>query len=121
MYGLALGRAGAEQPNSIQKAAIGILRKFGSDAHVYLPGAGGVAVSGLLSNNYTLSDGSTGYSAIDGTAGLVLDAAGSVGAEQITGICLGNNGWTPAFSGGVASGVKSATPQLAPCTTRQPA
>lgn len=39
--------------------------------------------AGLLSNNYTLSDGSTGYSAIDGTAGLVLDAAGSVGAELV--------------------------------------
>ena len=76
MYGLALGRAGAEQPNSIQNAALGILRLYGTDAHVYLPGAGGVAVSGLPSNNYTLSDGSTGYSAVDGTAGLVLDGAG---------------------------------------------
>ena len=75
MYGLALGRVGAEQPNSIQNAALGILRRYGTNAHVYLPGANGVAISGLSSGNYTLSDGSTGYSAVDGTAGLVLDAA----------------------------------------------
>lgn len=52
MYGLALGRAGAEQPNSIQNAALGILRSYGTNAHVYLPGADGVAVSGLNSGNY---------------------------------------------------------------------
>ena len=208
MYGLALGRAGAEQPNSIQNAALGILRLYGTDAHVYLPGStqvsygaelwgapttfndgtvtadgldvvfavspvaasGGRTVNGMTgktfnvtytltgmdgadqarmilygdgtvvtgtirtangtyteeltpstaggsftnqircqshsggtmrfsaisvrekittssvtaglpTNNYTLSNGSTGYSAVDGTAGLVLDAAGAVGAE----------------------------------------
>lgn len=81
---------------SLTQLAIAILRKFGTDAHVYLPGANGVAVSGLLSNNYTLSNGSTGYSAVDGTAGLVLDGAGSVGPELVTNgdFSDGATGWT---------------------------
>jgi hypothetical protein len=67
-----------------------------TDAHVYIPGAGGVAVSGLTTSNYTSNDGSTGYSAIDGTAGLVLDAAGSVGAELVTNgtNLVTTTGWT---------------------------
>lgn len=70
--------------NLLTQLAIAILRKFGSNAHVYTPGAGGVAVSGLQTGNYSLSDGSTGYSAIDGSTGLVLDGAGSVGAALTT-------------------------------------
>ena len=69
---------------SLANQAIAVLRKFGTNAHVYLPGANGVPVSGLLSNNYTSNDGSTGLSAIDGTCGLVLDGAGAVGAELST-------------------------------------
>jgi hypothetical protein len=41
--------------------------------------------------------------------GLTLDGMGSVGAEYITSIPSGSNGWTPSFSGGVASGVKVAS------------
>lgn len=91
---------------SLTQLAIAILRSFGTNAHVYIPGSGGVAVSGLLSNNYTLSDGSSGYSAVDGTCGLALDAAGSVGAELITngsfdsGTGWGVTGTGVSFSGG---------------------
>lgn len=38
-------------------------------------------INSLLSNNYILSGGSTGYSAVDGPVGLVLDGMGSVGSE----------------------------------------
>lgn len=80
----AISRAIDDPRMSLDNQMLAILRKFGSDAHVYTPGASGVAVAGLPTNNYTLSDGSTGYSAVDGTAGRVLDAAGSVGAERVT-------------------------------------
>ena len=48
----------------------------------------------LLSNNYTLSDGSTGYAAVDGPAGLVLDGMGTVGSELVTnGDGTSTTGW----------------------------
>lgn len=84
MYGLALGRAGAEQPNSIQNAALGILRSYGTNAHVYLPGANGVAISGLSSGNYT-DQTLTTYAAVDGTVGGVVDPLGAINATQSTG------------------------------------
>jgi hypothetical protein len=89
-------------------AAIALLRSLGTSAHVWLPGANGTTVASLPSNNYLLGNGSTGYSTVDGVDGLTLDGMGSVGAEHITSIPSGNNGWTPSFSGGVASGVKVA-------------
>lgn len=83
-------------PIGASGGAIAILKSYGTDAHVYLPGANGVAVSGLPTNNYTLSNGSTGYSAVDGTAGLVLDGAGSVGSELVTNgtNLVTTTGWT---------------------------
>jgi len=66
---------------SLSEQSVAILRRFGSDAHVYMPGVG--AISGLQSNNYTASDGSTGFSSIDGPQGLVLDAMGSLGSELV--------------------------------------
>lgn len=92
----AISRAIDDPRMSLDNQMLAIIRKFGTDAHVYLPGASGVAVSGLPTNNYTLSDGSTGYSAIDGTAGRVLDGAGSVGAELVTNgdFSDGATGWT---------------------------
>lgn len=62
-------------------AAIAILRSLGTSAHVWLPGASGVSVASLPSNNYLLSDGSTGYSTVDGVVGLDLDAMGALGSE----------------------------------------
>lgn len=67
--------------------ALNILRSFGSDATVYLPGSLGASVSGLLTNNYTDSNGSTGYSSHDGVAGLAKDAmnpASGIHATQST-------------------------------------
>ena len=63
---------------------IPLLRSLGSNAHVWIPGANGVSVASLPSNNYLLSDGSTGYSTVDGVDGLTLDGMGSVGAEKVT-------------------------------------
>ena len=62
---------------------IPLLRSLGSNAHVWLPGANGVNVASLPSNNYLLSDGSTGYSTVDGVDGLVKDAM-----DPVTGINL---------------------------------
>jgi len=56
---------------------IPLLRSLGSNAHVWLPGANGVTVASLPSNNYLLSDGSTGYSTVDGVDGLTLDGMSS--------------------------------------------
>ena len=64
-------------------AAIAFLRTLGTSAHVWLPGANGVSVASLPSNNYLLSDGSTGYSTVDGVDGLVKDAM-----DPVTGINL---------------------------------
>jgi len=64
-------------------AAIAFLRSLGTSAHVWLPGANGVSVASLPSNNYLLSDGSTGYSTVDGVVGLDLDGMGSLGSELI--------------------------------------
>ena len=55
---------------------IPFLRSLGTSAHVWLPGANGVSVASLPSNNYLLSDGSTGYSTVDGVDGLTLDGMG---------------------------------------------
>ena len=57
---------------------------MGSNAHVWLPGANGVSVASLPSNNYLLSDGSTGYSTVDGVDGLTLDGMGALGSDRVT-------------------------------------
>jgi len=89
-------------------AAIALLRSLGTSAHVWLPGASGTTVASLPSNNYLLSDGSTGYSTVDGVDGLTLDGMGSLGAETATnGGFASDSGWTKAvgvtISGGVAN------------------
>ena len=61
-----------------------LLAKFGTNAHAWLPGANGVSVSGLPTNNYLLSDASTGYSSTDSVVGLVLDGLGSFGENLVT-------------------------------------
>ena len=65
-------------------AAIAFLRSLGTSAHVWLPGANGVSVASLPSNNYLLSAGSTGYSTVDGVDGLTLDGMGALGSETVT-------------------------------------
>ena len=70
---------------------IPLLRSLGSNAHVWLPGANGVSVASLPSNNYLLSDGSTGYSTVDGVDGLDLDGMGALGSDLVGGLATG---WT---------------------------
>ena len=76
-----LGRVGARSavdplPSKVKR----ILSKFGSDAHLYTFGANGQSVQGFQHGNYFDSAGTT-LASTDGSVGLVLDAAGSVGAE----------------------------------------
>jgi hypothetical protein len=81
---LALGmRSPFEIVSSTMQKAIALLRSLGTSAHVWLPGANGVSVASLPSNNYLLSDGSTGYSTVDGVDGLTLDGMGSLGSELL--------------------------------------
>ena len=65
------------KPSILSRQALAILRRFGTNAHAYIPGIG--TISGLTAGNYLLADGSTGLTPTDGLQGLVLDAAGSVG------------------------------------------
>jgi hypothetical protein len=66
---------------SIGQKAVSILKKYGNDAHIYLPGIG--TLSGLQAGNYLDSAGTT-LGTVDNPVGLVLDAAGSVGSELVT-------------------------------------
>ena len=79
--------------------AIAILRRYGTDAHIYLPGVG--MLNGLQAANYIDSAGTTAAT-VDQPVGLVLDAAGSVGVELVTNgdFSAGATGW--AAEGGVA-------------------
>ena len=74
------GRGINAQRTTAQRA-IAFLRALGTSAHVWLPGANGVSVASLPSNNYLLSDGSTGYSTVDGVDGLTLDGMWALGSE----------------------------------------
>jgi len=85
--------------------AITILRKFGTDAHVYLPGIG--ALNGLTAGNYLDSAGTTAAT-VDNPVGLVLDGAGGLGVQLIstptswstgTGISVNTGASSVAFSG----------------------
>ena len=61
--------------------AIGILRSYGADAHVYIPGVG--TISGITAGNYLDSAGTTSAS-VDNPVGLVVDSFGSINATQGT-------------------------------------
>jgi len=66
---------------SLAGAVIAILRKYGTDAHVYLPGIG--VINGLTAGNYLDSAGVT-PATVDNPVGLVLDANGTIDALQAT-------------------------------------
>ena len=68
------------QAPTILQQALAILRRFGTNAHAYIPGIG--TISGLTAGNYLLADGSTGLTPVDGLQGLVLDGMGSVGTNK---------------------------------------
>lgn len=72
------------QPDGVQtlgQKVASILRKYGTDAHVYLPGIG--VINGLTAGNYLDSAGTTAAT-VDNPVGLVKDANGTINATQAT-------------------------------------
>lgn len=71
MFGVRLSKMGSASKLGLIAKAIAILRKYGTDAHIYLPGIG--TVSGLTAGNYLDSAGTTAAT-VDNPVGLSLDA-----------------------------------------------
>ncbi len=67
-------------PQSLAAQVLSILRKYGTDAHVYLPGIG--VINGLTAGNYLDSAGTTAAT-VDNPVGLVVDSGG-INAIQAT-------------------------------------
>jgi hypothetical protein len=88
-----------------QQVAV-ILAKYGTDAHVYLPGIG--VINGLTAGNYLDSAGTTAAT-VDNPVGLVLDAAGSVGSEIKSIGTLSQLGVSTASTYNTTTGVGTAT------------
>jgi len=97
----AMAGAGSVGGASLIQRAISILRRYGQDAHIYLPGVG--MLNGLQAGNYLDSAGTT-QGTVDQPVGLVLDAAGSLGVELVT-----NGGFDSSFSGWTDASVAPAT------------
>jgi len=76
-----------QQLTAVQKALL-VLRKFGTNAHIWIPGVG--QLNGLTAGNYIDSAGTT-LGAYDNPVGLGLDGLGSLGVELAT----ASTGWTP--------------------------
>ena len=68
--------------STLTAQALAILKGFGSNAHLYLPGVG--MVNGITAGNYLDSAGTTAAT-VDGLVGLVTDSLGAVNASQSTG------------------------------------
>ena len=120
MFGVRLSKMGSASKLGLIAKAIGILRKYGADAHVYLPGIG--TVSGLTAGNYLDSAGTTAAT-VDNPVGLSLDAlqAMTIGGE----VCGDVNLSTPAYwtagagwtvAGNKATHVAGSTANLNPAT-----
>ena len=79
------------------RQGLSVLRKFGADAHAYIPGIG--SINGLTAGNYLDSAGSTPVT-MDGLVGRMNDAAQTLGPELVTNGSFSNGatGWT--LSGG---------------------
>lgn len=95
--GLSLSLAGQRQiPMSARVKAA--LKRY--DAHLYLPGPGGVTVQSFQPGNYVESTGVTPGS-VDGLVGLVLDAANGALGENIVagGDMSSTSGWTVSGTG----------------------
>jgi hypothetical protein len=92
---------------SLSQQVYSILQKYGTDAHLYLPGIG--VINGFTAGNYLDSAGTTAAT-VDNPVGLVLDAAGSVGSELVTNgdFSNGATGWTTSTGWTIANGVASA-------------
>ena len=82
-------------PYTLVQKAIGILRSYGADAHIYLPGVG--TVNGITAGNYLDSAGVTAAS-VDNPVGLSLDAlqAMTLGANLVPATYAGpvSGSWT---------------------------
>ena len=97
MFGVRLSKMGSASKLGLVAKAIAILRKYGADAHVYLPGIG--TVNGLTAGNYLDSAGTTAAT-VDNPVGLSLDAlqAMTLGPQLITGddstFTSGTGSWT---------------------------
>lgn len=87
----------ADRLTAIQRA-ISLLRRFGSDAHLWLPGVG--TLNGLTCGNYLESTGNT-LLTVDNPAGLVLDALGSVGDNLFSDAAVLFSGESSRVSSGV--------------------
>ena len=99
---------------SVIQRAISVLRKFGTNAHAYIPGVG--VLNGMTAGNYTDTAG-TQLTTKDQFVGLDLDAMGSLGAELVTNGGFDtdtgwtkNSGWT--ISGGKANATTTSNDQL---------
>lgn len=101
-----LGRTLRQRQPSAQKTiaqkVAAILRKYGTDAHVYLPGIG--VINGFTAGNYLDSVGTTAAT-VDNPVGLVLDANGSVGSELVTnGDFTTDTNWTKSGGASISGG-----------------
>ena len=81
IMGMCIGCSPYNAEQTVITQAIAVLRKYGQDAHIYLPGAG--MLNGLTAANYLDSAGTT-VGTVDQPVGLVLDAAGGFGVELVT-------------------------------------
>lgn len=66
---------------TIASQAVALLRRFGTDAHVYLPGLG--VINGLTAGNY-LDSALTTAATVNNPVGGVVDANGTINATQAT-------------------------------------
>ena len=105
MFGTRLSRLGSVSRLGLVPKAIAILRSYGADAHVYLPGIG--TVNGITAGNYLDSAGTTAAS-VDNPVGLSLDAlqAMTLGANiAVNGGFDTDTSWTKAANWSIAGGV----------------
>lgn len=79
--GVAITPTATKLAPTVLQRAVAILRRFGTDAHVYLPGIG--TLNGLTAGNY-LDSALTTPGAVDNPVGGVVDAVGTINATQAT-------------------------------------
>ena len=79
--GINLGISSSKPQSTVITQAVAILRRFGSDAHVYLPGIG--TLSGLSAANF-LDSALTTPATVDNPVGGAVDAIGVINATQPT-------------------------------------
>ncbi len=126
MFGVRLSKMGSASKLGLIAKAIGILRKYGTDAHIYLPGVG--TVNGITAGNYLDSAGTTAAT-VDNPVGLSLDALqamtlgdelvdtsvgaiGSVFAIRCTNTAMGGGFWAVVGNDPLVASVASQNPLL---------